>query len=129
MQPHESGALCGCTARCTARESDSAMHSARERQAALFLAMHRRAQRERAPKAAQVITRVPLVLEASYELYSDACGYSQRYNERVVCASINILDYGSSAFGFERSFGCFCHLSLCRFAAGTHRREDLSARG
>ena len=26
-------------------------------------------------------------------------------------------------------FGCFCHLSLCRFAAGTHRREDLSARG
>ena len=30
-----------------------------------------------------VIIRVPLVLEASFELYSDACGYSQRYNERV----------------------------------------------
>ena len=65
MQPHESGALFG--------------HAQRD------------AQRERAPRqAAQreaqqptVIIRVPLVLEASCELYSDACGYSQRYNERV----------------------------------------------
>ena len=60
MQPHESGALFG--------------HAQRD------------AQRERAPRqAAQreaqqptVIIRVPLVLEASCELYSDACGYSQR---------------------------------------------------
>ncbi len=74
MQPHESGALFG--------------HA-------------QRAQRERAPRQPMVIIRVPLVLEASYELYSDACGYSQSYNERGrVCASINILDYGSSAFGF-----------------------------
>ena len=55
--------------------------------------------RESAERQPTVIIRVPLVLEASYELYSDACGYSQRYNERV-CASINILDFGSSAFGF-----------------------------
>ena len=81
LQPHESGALFG--------------HAQRD------------AQRERAPRqAAQreaqqptVIIRVPLVLEASCGLYSDACGYSQRYNERV-CASINILDFGASAFGF-----------------------------
>ena len=39
--------------------------------------------RESAERQPTVIIRVPLVLEASYELYSDACGYSQRYNERV----------------------------------------------
>ena len=38
---------------------------------------------ERRDRQPMVIIRVPLVLEASYELYSDACGYSQRYNERV----------------------------------------------
>ena len=53
MEPHESGALCGCTARMHCAES------AETRQPT-------------------VIIRVPLVLEASYELYSDACGYSQR---------------------------------------------------
>ena len=31
MQPHESGALCGCTARCTARES-AETSSTRERE-------------------------------------------------------------------------------------------------
>ena len=63
MQPHESGALFG--------------HAQRD------------AQRKRA-RQPTVIIRVPLVLEASYELYSDACGYSQRYNERIFhfCASI-----------------------------------------
>ena len=57
MQPHESGALFGHAQR---------MHSARE-----------------SAETPTVIIRVPLVLEASFELYSDACGYSQRYNERV----------------------------------------------
>ena len=81
MQPHESGALFG--------------HAQRD------------AQRKRA-RQPTVIIRVPLVLEASYELYSDACGYSQRYNERVcrIITSVpvyNILDC-SSAFGFERRF-------------------------
>ena len=38
---------------------------------------------ERRDRQPMVIIRVPLVLEASCELYSDACGYSQRYNERV----------------------------------------------
>ena len=84
MQPHESGALFG-HARCTAQES---------------------------AERPTVIIRVPLVLEASCELYSDACGYSQRYNERVVCASINILDYGSSALVFERSLVAFA-IYLC----------------
>ena len=56
MEPHESGAL---------------------------LAMQRDAQRRRRDRQPTVIIRVPLVLEASYELYSDTCGYSQRYNERV----------------------------------------------
>ena len=46
MQPHESGALFG--------------HAQRD------------AQRERAPRQPMVIIRVPLVLEASCELYSDA---------------------------------------------------------
>ena len=72
MQPHESGALFGHAARSTAR---------------------------RAPRQPTVIIRVPLLLVPFSGLYSDACGYSQRYNERV-CASINILDFGSSAFGF-----------------------------
>ena len=70
MQPHESGALCGCTARCTARESAETSSTAREPR-----------QLYRQPT---VVVQVPLVLEASYGLYSDACGYSQRYNERYV---------------------------------------------
>ena len=57
MQPHESGALFG--------------HVQRDAQ--------RRERREQPT----VIIRVPLVLEASCELYSDACGWSHRYNERV----------------------------------------------
>ena len=92
MQPHESGALFGHAQRVRFSVIDSleAMHSA-------MMCTALRESRDRQP---MVIIRVPLVLEASCELYSDACGYSQRYNERRVCASINILDYGSSAFGF-----------------------------
>ena len=61
MQPHESGALFGHAQR---------LHSG-----------------ESAERQPTVIIRVPLVLEASYELYSDACGYSQRYNDgcRILC--------------------------------------------
>ena len=52
-----------------------------------------------------VIIRVPLVLEASCELYRDACGYSLRYNERVSVPVYNILDFGSSVhLVFERRF-------------------------
>ena len=53
MQPQESGALFG------------------------------HAQRDAQRTGSTVIIRVPLVLEASYELYSDACGYSQRYERYV----------------------------------------------
>ena len=50
MQPHESGALFG-----HAHVAHMRMHSAETTQPT-------------------VIIRVPLALEASYELYSDACG-------------------------------------------------------
>ena len=97
MQPQESGALFG------------------------------HAQRDAQRTGSTVIIRVPLVLEASYELYSDACGYSQRYNERVSMCQYKHTRFRHECIWFLNAvFGCFCHLSLCRFAAGTHRREDLS---
>ena len=67
MQPHESGALFGHAQRDAQRER----------------APRQVAQRESRDRQPTVVVQVPLVLEASYELYSDACGYSQRYNERV----------------------------------------------
>ena len=97
-QPHESGALFG--------------HAQRD-------AQRRRArQLYRQPT---VIIRVPLVLEASCELYSDACGYSQRYNERV--EYVPVLDYGSSAFGFCTRFWLALPSIFCVGLRQAHSRK------
>ena len=95
----------------------------------------RDAQRERAPRqVAQresrdrqptVVVQVPLVLEASYELYSDACGYSQRYNERVSMCQYKHTRFRHECIWFLNAVLAAFAIYLCVGLQQAHRRTTV----
>ena len=148
--PRERRSLWPCTARCTARVSAETSSTARESaetsstarcsaraQAARWLSEYHLYWRHLVNCIAMRVAIVSattngssmcqykhtrLWLECIWFLYSFLAGFAIYFLCRFAASSLRSLTV------FERSFGCFCHLSLCRFAASS-QAHNCPARG